>query len=172
MMRNTASTCRLDCRAGTLFVGTRWSDVYLEHAAVTWQASNDKEGKTHTTPLTLAAVATLKHLRRSADSPFDGWVFASPSASEEPCSRDWWERIAKLAKPPRGERMGWHSLRRGFATSMRDAQGTSPAIGGWASYNTSLSIYIRPDLDAQRGAFAMRRALSATSQQAAEAGVA
>lgn len=142
----------------------RWSDVDLDRATVTWQAATDKEGRTHTTPLTLAAVATLQTLRRSTNAPFDGWVFPSPVVPDAPCSRhvvrDWWERIAKLAKVPTGQRIGWHSLRRGFATAMRDASPKELTdLGGWADYSTPLKIYIAPDLDAQRAAFATRRTL-------------
>ena len=34
-------------------------------------------------------------------------------------------------------------------------------LGGWRSYDTPLKRYIRPDLEAQRGAFAQRRELRA-----------
>lgn len=96
----------------------------------------------------------------------DGWVFPSSEGGEQACSRnlarDWWERAAALAKLPKGERYGWHSLRRGWATAMRDESPRDMIdLGGWASYDTPLKCYIRPDLEAQRGAFAKRRELRA-----------
>ena len=148
----------------------RWSDVDLKQACVVWRAAHDKEGRSHTTPLTVAAVAALTTLRRSGSTLGDGWLFPSPDDAEKPCSRnrarDLWERSARLAKLPKGERYGWHSLRRGWATAMRDV---SPRdlidLGGWASYDTPLKCYIRPDLEAQRGAFAKRRELRAPAEQ-------
>ena len=88
--------------------------------------------------------------------------------------RDWWERVARLAKLPVGERYGWHSLRRGWASAMRDVSPREMIdLGGWASYDTPLKCYIRPDLEAQRGAFAKRRSLRAIpSVTQAEEGVA
>ena len=144
----------------------RWEDVDLKQASVIWRAAHDKEGQSHTTPLTLAAVAALATLRRSRTSVSDGWVFPSSEGGEKACSRnlarDWWERAAALAKRPKGERYGWHSLRRGWATAMRDVSPRDMVdLGGWASYDTPLKSYIRPDLEAQRGAFAKRRELRA-----------
>jgi integrase len=140
--------------------------------------SHDKEGRAHTTPLTLAAVATLTTLRRGRDVIGAQWVFPSPEDPSKPLSRnvvrDWWERVARLAKLPVGERYGWHSLRRGWASAMRDVSPREMIdLGGWASYDTPLKCYIRPDLEAQRGAFAKRRSLRAIpSVTQAEEGVA
>ena len=144
----------------------RWEDVDLKQASVIWRAAHDKEGQSHTTPLTLAAVAALTTLRRSRTTVSDGWVFPSPECGEKACSRnlarDWWERSAALAKLPKGERYGWHSLRRGWATAMGDVSPRDMMdLGGWASYDTPLKCYIRPDLEAQRGAFTKRRELRA-----------
>jgi integrase len=151
----------------------RWEDIDFAGATVTWAADRDKEGRSHTTPLTLVAVAALTTLRRNSETVGAGWVFPSPADAEQPCSRhlvrDWWERSAKIAKLPCGERYGWHSLRRGFATAMRDvAPRDLVDLGGWASYDTPLKCYIRPDLEAQRGAFAQRRPLRASTPKANE----
>ena len=155
----------------------RWSDVDLRQASVVWRAAHDKEGKSHTTPLTVAAVAALASLRRGGGTIGDGYIFPSPDNPEQACSRnlarDWWERSAALANLPTGQRYGWHSLRRGWATAMRDV---SPRdlidLGGWSSYDTPLKCYIRPDLEAQRDAFSKRRELRGTSRQGETEGVA
>jgi integrase len=155
----------------------RWEDVDLDGAAVTWEADRDKEEHSHTTPLTLAAGAALSAHRRASGTVGAGWVVASPAEEDQPCSRnlvrDWWERTAKLAKLPTGERFGWHSLRRNFASAMRDvAPRELIDLGGWASYDTPLKCYIRPDLEAQRGAFAQRRVLRANVPATEHEGVA
>jgi hypothetical protein len=59
---------------------------------------------------------------------------------------------------------------------MRDASPRDLAdLGGWASYETPFRCYIRPDLEAQRGAFANRRELrepKKAAQSPAKEGVA
>ncbi len=140
----------------------RWSDVDLEGGRVTWRAENDKEGRTHTTPLSKNALEAFRSVRRAQAFSRSEWVFPSPQDATKPCSRhivrDWWERMAKLAKLPTGQRLGWHALRRAFATSLRDA---SPRelqdLGGWKSYRTPMEHYIQPDLAAQREAMERRR---------------
>jgi len=65
---------------------------------------------------------------------------------------------AGLAKIPR---LGWHSLRRKFAselkhTPLRDVC----ALGGWKTAETVLTCYQRPDEVTMREALAGRRALA------------
>mgnify|MGYP001070249014 CR=1 FL=1 len=80
----------------------------------------------------------------------DAWLFPSPSDPAQPVSRhlvrDWWERMQKAAKLPVEGRRGWHSLRRKFATELknsplRDLQ----ALGGWKDPMTIVKCYPKPD---------------------------
>lgn len=62
-----------------------------------------------------------------------------------------WQRIAKAAGLPTGERYGWHSLRRTFANRyrrapLRDLQD----LGRWKSAATLLKVCLRADEGAQR----------------------
>lgn len=45
-------------------------------------------------------------------------------------------------------------------------------LGGWASYDTPLKCYIRPDLEAQRAAFSQRRSLRSPVKTSEREGVA
>ena len=142
----------------------KWSDVNLDKENVRWDAGSDKLGVEHTTPLTPEAVAALTKERNRVSAIGDAWIFPAPHDSGEPCSRflvrDWWERGAEKAGLPKGERLGWHSLRRAFASELR----TVPLrdlcdLGGWKSPQTVLTCYQRPDEGAQREALSNRRAL-------------
>ena len=56
---------------------------------------------------------------------------------------------------------------------MRDASPRDLTdLGGWASYETPLSIYMQPDLEAQRSAFSKRRVLHSPVDDTSTADVA
>ena len=92
------------------------------------------------------------------------WVFPAPASNGEPCSRflarEWWERSARIAQLPIGERYAWHAVRRGWASEMRAVNPKDLCdLGGWATYQVPFKHYIQPNLEAQREAFTKRREL-------------
>ena len=140
----------------------RWSDVDLEHKRIRWRAANDKIGFEHVTPLIDAAVAALEQERTRQHAIGDAWIFPAPGDSSQPCSRhlmrDWWERAAEKAKLPTGQRLGWHSLRRQFATELK----TTPLkdlcyMGGWKDAQTILNCYMQQDEETMRTALEQRK---------------
>jgi integrase len=71
-----------------------------------------------------------------------------------------WKRFAEAAGLPKGERFGWHSLRRKFATALLNRNLRDLCdLGGWKSIQTVLSCYVRPDEDSQRRALTERSTL-------------
>jgi hypothetical protein len=76
--------------------------------------------------------------------------------------RDWWERAEKLAELAHESRMGWHSLRRKFATELKGMPLKDLcALGGWRGTQTVLTCYQREDEGTMRKALATRKALRA-----------
>lgn len=76
----------------------------------------------------------------------DTWLLPAPGDPDQPASRhlvrDWWERAAKLADLPKVKRLGWHSLRRQWATEMKETPLKDLCyIGGWKSPMTVLTCY-------------------------------
>ncbi|HXY32373.1 MAG TPA: tyrosine-type recombinase/integrase [Gemmatimonadaceae bacterium] len=68
-----------------------------------------------------------------------------------------WKRIAKAAGLPKGQRYGWHALRRMFATELKEMPLRDLAhAGGWKSVQTILVCYQQPDLELQRRALGRR----------------
>lgn len=139
----------------------RWSDVDVEHSRLRWRAENDKIGFEHTTPL---AEAALRALREAPRGIGDAWVFPNPADPNVPCSRhlmrDWWERAMELAELSDTQRLGWHSLRRKFATELKDTPLKDLcALGGWKDHNTVLKCYQHADEATMREALAKRRAV-------------
>ena len=64
---------------------------------------------------------------------------------------------AKLAA---GQRLGWHGLRRKFATELKDTPLKDLcALGGWKDHNTVLKCYQHADEATMREALAKRRAV-------------
>ncbi len=144
----------------------RWTDVDLKRRMIEWRPENDKIGFGHTTPLTNAAVAALKRWQRAQPAIGATWVFPAPGNSSQPCSRhyvrDLWERLADKAKLPKGKRLGWHSLRRKFASELKATPLRDLAqLGGWKDVQTLLTCYITPDEATQRAALAQRKTLYA-----------
>jgi integrase len=152
----------------------RWSDVDLREKRITWRAENDKLGKQHVTPLSDAALAAFEAERKKNPAVGEAWIFPAPGNVDrperppEPVSRhlvrDWWERAETLAELAHESRMGWHSLRRKFATELK----TKPlkdlcALGGWKGPQTLFMCYQREDEGTMREALATRKALRAAT---------
>lgn len=146
----------------------RWSDIDLQERTVRWRGELDKIGAEHVTPLTAPASEFLEQLRRCSPAIGDAWLFPAPSDPAQPCSRhllrDWWERAAKRARLPEGQRFGYHSLRRQFASELKETPLADLAyLGGWKDPQTILKCYQRPDADTMRRALEQRRPLRAGS---------
>jgi integrase len=142
----------------------RWSDIDLDGATVKWLARNDKIGFEHTTPLTEPAIAALRAARRSQSTIGDTWVFPSPRNPERPCSRhlmrDWWEDARKRAGLDHIPRLGWHALRRKFASELKHTPLRDLCeLGGWKNATTVLTCYQQPDESTMRDALKLRRAI-------------
>lgn len=148
----------------------RWSDVDLEAGRITWRARTDKIGFEHATPLTPEAAEVLRReqARQEGEATVakPAWVLPSPGTPGEPCSRhlmrDYWERAAKAAGLPKGRRLGYHSLRRQFATELKDVPLKDLCVlGGWKEPQTILRCYMQPDEETMRAALAQRRRIAA-----------
>jgi integrase len=138
--------------------------VDLEGKVVHWRAESDKIGFEHTTPLTDETTAVLLQARQERKSIGNAWVFPSTNDPSKPCPRStgtkWWKRAVKLAKLDKVKRLGWHSLRRQFASEMRDVPLRDLAhMGGWRNAQTIVSVYQVPDEERQREGLAQRREL-------------
>lgn len=137
----------------------RWSDVDLQAPAVLWRAEHDKMNKEHVTPLSRDAVEALQGAQREQMAIGDAWVLPSPSDASQPCSRhllrDWWGRGVKAAGLDDVEGRGWHSLRRLFATRMKDQpMVTLMKLGGWRDSETVLKCYQSADFEELKQALA------------------
>lgn len=144
----------------------RWSDVDLERRTVTWRAASDKVGFEHTTPLANEAVSALSAHRKRSTTIGDGWLFSSDEDPSKPRPRitfgKWWVQAEKLAKLERVKGRGYHSLRRQFATELKDTPVRDLAhLGGWKDTTTLLQCYQQPDEGTQRRALESRRKLKA-----------
>ncbi|MBA4071442.1 MAG: hypothetical protein C0497_06335 [Gemmatimonas sp.] len=144
----------------------RWSDLDLDNARVRWRAESDKLRSAHETPLSVQAVEWFKRARRERAHLGDGWVFPAPERPLQPVSRHrartWWDRLETLSgiEPEPGR--GWHSLRRKFATELKNTPLRDLAqLGGWKSAQTILKCYQRADDVTLRAALASRGSLTA-----------
>lgn len=146
-----------------------WSDIRWDDAMVRWRGEADKEGTAHQTPLTPAAVDALRAARVRSSAVGDVWIFAESHGGVSPRSRStfakWWHEAEGLAGLEREPRLAWHSLRRQFATELKDTPLTDlAALGGWNSTATILTCYQQPDVDTMRRALATRRSLSSAGR--------
>lgn len=146
----------------------RWSDVNLSERSVHWRGSEDKMRNEHQTPLTPTATDALRNARQARLAVGDAWVFPAPEDTSKPCSRhlmrDWWLKAEKLAGLDHLEGMGWHGMRRQYATEHKDvALKDLTGLGGWKEERTVLECYQTTDLDALREAQRRRKTLRETA---------
>lgn len=145
----------------------RWSEIDLAGGWIVWPARTDKNGRRHRTPLTEEAEAALREARPA--TPGDArseWVFPAPGDPTEPCSRhlvrDWWNRAQSHLEDeglldPDTEGLGWHALRRKFASDLRDLPLKDLAdLGGWEQTETIVQCYQNRDEERMREALARR----------------
>jgi integrase len=146
----------------------KWSDVAIEAKTIRWRGENDKIGFEHVTWLTPAALQALEQARRERPVIGEAWVFGAPGDASQPVSRhlmrDWWQQGEALAKVPRSPGLGWHSLRRKFATELKHVPLKDLCyLGGWKEPQTVLKCYQRADADTMKQALATRKPLQAAS---------
>ena len=120
----------------------------------------DKVGYEHRNPLHPELVSFLKRERARTGAIGEAWLFPSETNPAQPCSREYfvkklWTELRDAAGIPSGKRYGWHSFRRAFANALRDVPLRElKDLGGWKSERTVVSVYLRPDEQAQRTALA------------------
>ena len=124
----------------------RWADIALGDEVIHWRKENDKIGFERSTPIMPDAMEALRRAKRAHPTVGDTWVFPAPRDPSRPCRGDlmnkWWDRAVKLAALPPKERRGWHSLRRKFATDLKEAPTVDLLkLGGWKSVQTLIKCY-------------------------------
>ncbi len=144
----------------------RWSDVGMEKRTIRWRGENDKIGFEHVTPLPEPALLALSRYRKTTGAIGDAWILPSPEDPSAPVSRhltrDWWQRLEQLAEILHEPGLGWHSLRRKFATELKQTPLKDLCyLGGWKEPQTVLKCYQRPDELTMREALAGRRPIRA-----------
>jgi integrase len=122
----------------------RWSDVDVKECRINWPQHSDKIGMAHTTPLTPAAFAVLEKARSECESIT--WLFPSPTDPGQSCTRDyvakWWRAIADKGGLSHRKGLGFHSLRRKFATDLKDVPYRDLLeLGGWRNLQTLVRCY-------------------------------
>jgi len=144
----------------------RWSDIRWDTEEIRWRSETDKEGNAHTTPLTKTAVDALTAARSRVKAVGDVWIFLEPASGKKPRPRSrytflkWWRQAEDRAELEHEERGGWHSLRRKFATELKDIPLPDLcALGGWKSAATILACYQQPDAQTMRRALQNRRVI-------------
>ncbi len=139
----------------------KWSDVDFENQRVRWRAENEKTGYEHVTPLSAAALEALLEARPFSSGIGEAWVFPSPRWPNEVVSRYALDRWLRTAEESLGfASLGWHSIRRKFATELKDAPLKDLcALGGWKDPKTVLACYQVADQEGLRESLKARRAL-------------
>ncbi|HSM16659.1 MAG TPA: tyrosine-type recombinase/integrase [Gemmatimonadales bacterium] len=140
----------------------RWSDVDLKTGRIHWRAAHDKTGFDHVTPISQELADGLAHARRQAATIGEGWVLPAVRDPGKPCSRGsldkWLQEARRRVTVPLPPRASWHSLRRKFATELKEPPLKDLCyLGGWKDPKTLLECYQQPDETVMREALHMRR---------------
>lgn len=139
----------------------RWSDIDLEEQCIRWRAETEKTGYAHVTPMTDTALEVIQFARSMNPSIGGAPVMPSPEKPTECMSRylarDWWKRAEKEAELERKRGRGWHSLRRKFASDLKEVPlKTLQQLGGWKTHMTILMCYQQVDEGEMRDALQRR----------------
>ena len=139
----------------------RWSDVDLERGVIRWRKSSDKIGMEHETPLTEEALEAFEEARKHNPGIGDAWVFPAPKNASEACRKDLmtklWKRAEKLAGLEPIRWLGWHGLRRRFATDLKQIPLRDLCdLGGWKDPDTVVKCYQTADEEDLRRAITSR----------------
>jgi len=140
-----------------------WADIRWDEQMIRWRAESDKEGVAHSTPLSPEALHALSDVRGRSLAMGEVPIFrdARGRPRERFLFTKWWHRAEVLAGLEHDQRWGFHSLRRQFATELKDEPlADVAALGGWKSTTTLLSCYISADPATMKRALARRRALA------------
>lgn len=118
-----------------------WAHIRWDEQMIRWRAESDKEGVAHSTPLTPDVLHALSDARALSFAVGEVPIFAD--ARGRPRERflftKWWRRCERLAGLEHDQRWGFHSLRRQFATELKDEPlADVAALGGWKSTTTRL----------------------------------
>jgi integrase len=124
----------------------QWADIDQSDGTVFWRRENDKIGMEHDTPLTQAALNAIRFASQMNPGNGESWLLPSPKDPSKPCSRnlmkEWWLRAERLAGITHRQGMGWHSLRRKFATDLQqEPLKLLCELGGWKCSQTVLKCY-------------------------------
>jgi len=89
-------------------------------------------------------------------------LLSSPKNPTKPCSRHlvkgWWLKAEKRAGIEHRKRMGWHSLRRKFATDLQEESlKLLCELGGWNCSQTVIKCYQSAPKQQKRQALERRR---------------
>jgi integrase len=131
----------------------QWLDIDFAEREVTWREEADKEEREHKTPLSKVALAALREAKLRAVGP---WVVPHPHDPRKPMgkhfARDAWRRLERRAGVPHKPGLGWHSIRRAFATRFAHLSTKELAeLGGWLDPSMVLR-YQKPGKDRLRAA--------------------
>lgn len=142
----------------------RWSDIDLEAGEIRWRAEADKVAHEHVTPLTPVAQEALRAVRQRQQTIGDAWVFPAVEDSSQPCPREFMYDRFLAAEERAGlehvKGLGWHGLRRKFATETKHHPVKDvAAVGGWKTEQTLLTCYQQPDRETMRSVVEQRTAV-------------
>ena len=142
----------------------RWSDVDMERGIIRWRKSSDKISMEHETPLTEEALGAFEEVRKHNPGIGDAWVFPAPRNVSEACRKDLMTRLWKRAEALAGLEpihwLGWHSLRRRFATDLKQIPLRDLCdLGGWKDPDTVVKCYQTADEEDLRKAIRARRSV-------------
>lgn len=146
----------------------RWSDVDLELRTICWQSRHDKIGFEHETPVSDTLHSALQAAQRRTRAIGDTWVLPAVRHPQRPCPKGtldkWFSEAVSRAGIELQRGMRWHSLRRKFATELKDmALRDLCYLGGWKDAKTLLTCYQQPDDVAIREGLRNRRTFGSRS---------
>ncbi len=143
-------TNELGRRYGAI-LALRYSDITPDlgpHGSIRFRADSDKMGVESVVPMSREARRAIDRILRERPGVGDLPLFPSPRDPSKPVSRHlaskWFRECEEEARLEHVNGLGWHGLRRKFATEMSHVPDRLVArLGGWKNPRT-LDLYSQP----------------------------
>lgn len=130
----------------------RWSDWSPNDASygeLRFRAEEDKINTEWVVPVTPAAREAIKTQRRRFPGVGEAPVFPAPASEghlRQRVARRWWLEVEEIAELEHVRGMGFHSLRRRWASKRKQMSARDVAYyGGWKNTQTLTDLYQFPD---------------------------
>ena len=141
-----------------------WENINLGEATIQWPGLIMKNERELLTPIVPELITALAYYIEQGKGSGTGALFPVPG-KQTPRNRygfyKWWRDCLVAAGMPTDNRLGFHGIRRRFASDLAGApRPVLMALGGWRNPDVVVKIYSEPSLESLKAVLENRSAFA------------